>query len=77
MMRYIKKRLFLFITLSLLILPLLSAPAFSLDDDEYGGYSADTLTIKVGYFGGHTMKKRFSRWTSSGLWMSYMPTTPL
>jgi hypothetical protein len=65
-MRYIKKRLFLFITLSLLILPLLSAPAFSLDDDEYGGYSADTLTIKVGYFGGPYYEKKV--FTLDELW---------
>ena len=30
----------------------------ALDDDEYNGYAADTLTIKVGYFGGPYYVKR-------------------
>ena len=31
--------------------------ALALDDDEYGGYAADTLTVKVGYFGGPYYEK--------------------
>ncbi|MCD7947637.1 MAG: Ig-like domain-containing protein [Oscillospiraceae bacterium] len=32
-------------------------PASALDDDEYGGYRAETLTISVGYFGGKMYEK--------------------
>ena len=32
-------------------------PAAALDDDEFGGYAADTLTVKVGYFGGPYYEK--------------------
>lgn len=36
----------------------LTCPAvFALDDDEYGGYAADALTVKVGYFGGPYYEK--------------------
>jgi hypothetical protein len=36
-----------------LAIPLaLSHTALALDDDEFNGYAADTLTIRVGYFGG-------------------------
>jgi hypothetical protein len=31
--------------------------ASALDEDEYGGYAADTLTVKVGYFGGPYYEK--------------------
>jgi hypothetical protein len=41
--------LLLLITASMLSL---IAPALALDDDEFSGYKADSLTIKVGYFGG-------------------------
>ena len=33
-------------------------PALALDDDEFEGYAADTLTVKVGYFGGPYYMKR-------------------
>ena len=40
---------------------LLCAPVLALDDDEFNGYSADTLVIKVGYFGSpHYEKAVFS-----------------
>lgn len=48
---------------------LLLAPGFSalaLDDDEYGGYAADTLTVKVGYFGGPYYEKKV--FTLDDLW---------
>ncbi len=40
-----------------LCLALAAAPAAALDDDEFSGYAADTLTIKVGYFGGPYYEK--------------------
>ena len=45
-----KKRIIAFLSAVLLLFLLPSALA--LDDDEYSGYAADTLTVKVGYFGG-------------------------
>lgn len=36
---------------------LLAPPALALDDDEFGGYPADELTISVGYFGGPYYEK--------------------
>ena len=36
---------------------LLAVPASGLDDDEFDGYAADTLTVKVGYFGGPYYEK--------------------
>jgi hypothetical protein len=69
----------LFAVSLLILLPILplSAPVLALDDDEYGGYAADTLTIKVGYFGGPYYEKKVSRWTSCGLWTWYTPTIRL
>jgi hypothetical protein len=32
-------------------------PIFALDDDEFGGYAADALTVRVGYFGGPYYEK--------------------
>lgn len=49
------------------LLLLLCAPwAAALDDDEFDGYAADTLTIKVGYFGGPYYEKRV--FTLEELW---------
>jgi hypothetical protein len=45
---------------------LLSVPALSLDDDEYDGYSATSLTVKVGYFGGPYYEKKV--FTLDELW---------
>lgn len=36
---------------------LLAIPCAALDDDEYDGYAADSLTVKVGYFGGPYYEK--------------------
>ncbi|MDR2355158.1 MAG: Ig-like domain-containing protein [Clostridiales Family XIII bacterium] len=44
----------------LLAAALVLAPAsavLALDDDEFGGYAADALTVKVGYFGGPYYEK--------------------
>ena len=41
-------------------------PALALDDDEFEGYAADTLTVKVGYFGGPYYVKRV--FTLDELW---------
>ena len=35
----------------------LTAPAFAEDDEAHNGYAADTLTIKVGYYGGPYYEK--------------------
>ena len=43
--------------LILLLLPVWNA-AFALDDDEFGGYPSDTLSIQVGYAGGPFFEKR-------------------
>lgn len=51
---------------ALLALPLLTIPALALDDDEYNGYAADALTIKVGYFGGPYYEKKV--FTLEQLW---------
>lgn len=42
---------------ALWILCAAAAPALALDDDEFNGYAADTLTIRVGYFGGPYYEK--------------------
>lgn len=36
---------------------LLAMPCTALDDDEFNGYAADTLTVRVGYFGGPYYEK--------------------
>lgn len=41
----------------MLLLCVLAVPALALDDDEYAGYKADTLTVEVGYFGGPYYEK--------------------
>ena len=46
----IKRKVLCLLLAALLLLP--SFGALALDDDEYDGYAADTLTVKVGYFGG-------------------------
>jgi hypothetical protein len=47
-----------FAAASLLALALLAfAPVCALDDDEFGGYAADSLTVTVGYFGGPYYEK--------------------
>lgn len=49
---------FLKIVLLLVFLSIsLAVPAIALDDDEFAGYPADSLTIKVGYFGGPYYEK--------------------
>lgn len=40
------------------MLTLTLAPAHALDDDEFGGYASDTLSIQVGYPGGPYYEKR-------------------
>jgi hypothetical protein len=40
-----------------LLLCTLATPAAALDDDEFSGYAADTLSVKVGYFGGPYYEK--------------------
>ena len=41
-------------------------PVLALDDDEFDGYAADALTVKVGYFGGPYYEKRV--FTLDELW---------
>ena len=60
-----KTRLF-GVFLAALLLFSVSLPALALDDDEYGGYAADTLTVKVGYFGGPYYEKHV--FTLDELW---------
>jgi hypothetical protein len=43
--------------LLLALAPALCPVVFALDDDEYGGYAADALTVRVGYFGGPYYEK--------------------
>lgn len=50
----------------LLVLWAAAVPALALDDDEYDGYAADTLTVKVGYFGGPYYEKKV--FTLDELW---------
>lgn len=50
----------------MLTLLALATPAQALDDDEYSGYAADTLTVKVGYFGGPYYEKHV--FTLNELW---------
>ena len=50
----------------LLFFSFLALPAHALDDDEYGGYAADSLTVKVGYFGGPYYEKHV--FTLQDLW---------
>ena len=45
------------VILILLLLPVGHA-AYALDDDEFGGYPSDTLSIQVGYAGGPYFEKR-------------------
>lgn len=52
----LKKRGFALFCAVFLLLSL-CVPGFALDDDEYSGYAADTLTVKVGYFGGPYYEK--------------------
>lgn len=52
-----RKLKYLFPVLIAAVLCMLTVPVGALDDDEFGGYSADTLTIKVGYFGGPYYEK--------------------
>ncbi|WP_207650763.1 Ig-like domain-containing protein [Sporobacter termitidis] len=42
---------------ALIAAALLSGTTQALDDDEFGGYAADTLTVRVGYFGGPYYEK--------------------
>jgi hypothetical protein len=54
----IAKKLHMYAALASLVLAL--APPFAasaLDDDAFGGYAADALTVKVGYFGGPYYEK--------------------
>ncbi|MDR0905719.1 MAG: hypothetical protein LBN00_06055 [Oscillospiraceae bacterium] len=51
---------------AILLLLTLTAPALALDDDEFDGYAADTLTITVGYFGGPYYEKKV--FTLDELW---------
>ena len=48
------------------MLATLTLPALALDDDACGGFSADTLTIKIGYFGGPYFEKHV--FTLDELW---------
>lgn len=52
----LKKRM-LALALTLIFISALTVPVLALDDDEFNGYSADTLVIKVGYFGGPYYEK--------------------
>ena len=52
--------------LALALALLLAMPAAALDDDEFNGYAADTLTVKVGYFGGPYYEKHV--FTLEELW---------
>lgn len=45
------------ILIAMLLLCVLTVPAFAVDDNEYSGYKADTLTVEVGYFGGPYYEK--------------------
>ena len=60
-----QKRISAFLAAMLLLL-CLASPAMALDDDEFDGYAADTLTVKVGYFGGPYYEKRV--FTLEELW---------
>jgi len=51
-----KKRIFA-LTAMLLLAFTLATPAFALDDDEFSGLAADSLTVTVGYFGGPYYEK--------------------
>lgn len=52
----LKRRIMTLALLAALVLGL-CVPALALDDDELEGYAADTLTVKVGYFGGPYYEK--------------------
>lgn len=53
------KRGFCFTVAALfLVLALTAPPAYALDDDEFGGYASETLSIQVGYPGGPYYEKR-------------------
>ena len=61
------KKFFLRLLPLLLAIALFPAlPASALDDDEFGGYAADELVIKVGYFGGPYYEKHV--FTLEELW---------
>ena len=60
-----RKRISVFLA-ALLLLLCLASPALALDDDEFDGYAADTLTVKVGYFGGPYYEKHV--FTLDELW---------
>lgn len=49
-----------------LLLMVTMTPSLALDDDEMEGYAADTLTLKVGYFGGPYYEKHV--FTLEELW---------
>lgn len=55
-----KKRLLRLLAAPLLAVSLLASPpgsALALDDDEFGGYASDTLSVQVGYPGGPYYEK--------------------
>lgn len=61
------RRIFLPVWVLALVFAILAiSPAWGLDDDEYNGYSADTLTVKVGYYGGPYYEKKV--FTLDELW---------
>ena len=63
----IKKYRILPLLLGILLLMLQPVPVlFAEDDDAYSGYTADTLTVEVGYFGGPYYEKRV--FTADELW---------
>lgn len=60
------KRIAVALAFAFIILAVFSVPALALDDDEYDGYAAETLTVKVGYFGGPYYEKHV--FTLDELW---------
>lgn len=65
LVKELKRKLYA-LAAALLSLWMLTAPAWALDDDEFDGYAADSLTIRVGYFGGPYYEK--AAFTLDELW---------
>jgi hypothetical protein len=61
----LKKRITAWFAVLVMML-VVTAPALALDDDEYNGYAADTLSIQVGYYGGPYYEKHV--FTLDELW---------
>lgn len=60
------KKMIISVVLAIAFIRIFAIPAAALDDDEFNGYSADTLVVKVGYFGGPYYEKAV--FTLNDLW---------